>query len=119
MPADPVPPLDGIELVEVLATLANPHRLRVLAALLHGRAYVSQLARDLGISRPLLQVHLKRLQAVGLVSSELEISNDGKAMNYFALVPFRIELTPSSVLAAARSLEAPSRTSSTHPHRKA
>jgi DNA-binding transcriptional ArsR family regulator len=37
--------LSGDQLIEVLATLASPHRLRVLAALTGGRAYVSQLAR--------------------------------------------------------------------------
>ena len=61
--------LTGDRLVEVLATLASPHRLRVLAALTGGRTYVSQLARDLGISRALLQVHLKKLEKAGLVTA--------------------------------------------------
>jgi DNA-binding transcriptional ArsR family regulator len=43
--------LTGNELVKVLATLANPHRLRVVAELARERNYVSRLARDLGISR--------------------------------------------------------------------
>ncbi len=66
--------LSGDRLVEVLATLASPHRLRVLAAPTGGRAYVSQLARDLGISRALLQVHLKKLEKAGLVTAPLELS---------------------------------------------
>jgi DNA-binding transcriptional ArsR family regulator len=45
----------------VLATLANPHRIRIVAALTAERNYVSRLARDLGISRALLQVHLRKL----------------------------------------------------------
>ena len=53
----------GDELLRMLATLSNPHRLRVIAALLTGRSYVSELARTLGISRPLLQVHLRKLEA--------------------------------------------------------
>ena len=70
----------GDDLMRVLATLANPHRLRVVAALAGERNYVSSLARDLGISRPLLQVHLRKLEAAGLVSASVEVSADGKAM---------------------------------------
>ncbi|MGW0902966.1 ArsR/SmtB family transcription factor [Streptomyces sp. NPDC002853] len=63
--------LTGDGLAKVLATLARPHRMRVLAALTTGPTYVSQLARDLGISRALLQVHRKRLQTVGLISHHI------------------------------------------------
>jgi len=39
----------------MLSALDNPHRLRIIAALTSGgRNYVSQLAREIGISRPLL-----------------------------------------------------------------
>ncbi|MGH2549583.1 MAG: ArsR/SmtB family transcription factor, partial [Thermomicrobiales bacterium] len=56
-------PLTGDDVLKVLAALANPHRLRVIAALAGGRNYVSQLARELGMSRPLLHLHLQRLEA--------------------------------------------------------
>src|SRR4051794_14290495 len=92
--------LSGDRLVEVLATLASPHRLRVLAALTGGRAYVSQLARDLGISRALLQVHLKKLEKAGLVTAHLELSVDGKALKYYEAVPFSLHLTPDVVAGA-------------------
>ncbi|MFI6285407.1 helix-turn-helix domain-containing protein [Streptomyces sp. NPDC051018] len=99
----PVP--KGDELVRVLATLSNPHRLRVVAALTRGgRNYVSRLARELGISRALLQVHLKKLEAAGLVSSRLELSEDGKAMKYYEVRPFAVELTPRNVAIAVDTL---------------
>ncbi|MFI6207792.1 ArsR/SmtB family transcription factor [Streptomyces sp. NPDC051041] len=82
-----------------LATLANPHRLRVVAMLAGGRKYVSQLARDMGISRALLQVHLKKLEAAGLVSAQLEISPDGKAMKFYEVTRFSVHLTPESIAA--------------------
>ncbi|GAA2151614.1 ArsR/SmtB family transcription factor [Glycomyces lechevalierae] len=94
----------GDDLVALLAALASPHRLRVVAALAGGRNYVSQLARDLGISRALLQVHLKKLEASGLVTSTLEVSEDGKAMNYYELVPFAVNLTPATVERASTTL---------------
>lgn len=42
------------------------------------RAYVSQLARELGISRALSQLHLRELEAAGLVSATSELSEDGR-----------------------------------------
>lgn len=94
----------GDELVRVLATLASPHRLRVLAALGKGRNYVSELARQLDISRALLQVHLRKLEAAGLVTASLELSADGKAMKFYQVAPFAIHLTPETVSAAAGTL---------------
>lgn len=96
----------GDQLVQVLATLANPHRLRVVAALVGQRNYVSQLARDLGISRPLLQVHLRKLEAAGLVSAKLELSEDGKAMRFYEVNPFVVRLTPEAIVDAVATLTA-------------
>jgi DNA-binding transcriptional ArsR family regulator len=98
--------LTGDELLRVLATLANPHRLRVVAALAQQRNYVSQLARELGISRALLQVHLRKLQAAGLVSAVIEVSEDGKAMKFYEVTPFTIQLTPKEIMAAVTTLTA-------------
>ncbi|WP_460068163.1 ArsR/SmtB family transcription factor [Streptomyces sp. YKOK-I1] len=96
----------GDRLVQILATLANPHRMRIVAALAGGRDYVSRLARELGISRALLQVHLRKLEAAGLVTSTLVLSEDGKAMKYYDIEPFSLLLTPEAVAAATRSLTA-------------
>lgn len=97
--------LTGDQLLAALAALANPHRLRIVAALAgDGRNYVSQLARELGISRPLLHLHLRKLEEAGLVTSRLELSSDGKALNYFEVVKFDFELTPVAIAAAAKSL---------------
>lgn len=98
-------PKNGSQLLAMLAALANPHRLRIVATLsADGRNYVSQLAREIGISRPLLHLHLQKLEEAGLVTSRLELSKEGKALNYFDVTDFAIELTPAAVAAAARSL---------------
>lgn len=95
----------GNELALTLAALSNPHRLRILAALTQGgRNYVSQLAREIGISRPLLHLHLSKLEEAGLVRSQLELSSDGKALKYFEVCPFRLELTPEIVASLAPTL---------------
>ena len=98
-------PVEGDQLLAMLAALANPHRLRIIAALVSGgRNYVSQLAREIGISRPLLHLHLQKLEEAGLVSSQLELSSDGKALNYFEVSSFAVELTPEFIAEAAKSL---------------
>ena len=93
----------------VLGALANPHRLRIIGVLnSKGREYVSQLAREIGISRPLLHLHLQKLEDAGLVSSKLELSPDGKALNYFEVTRFAIEITPATISKAAATLPAES-----------
>lgn len=95
----------GDRLLAALAALAMPHRLRIVAALTTGgRNYVSQLAREVGISRPLLHLHLQKLEEAGLVTSKLELSSDGKALNYFEVVDFDIHLNPAAIVTAAKTL---------------
>jgi DNA-binding transcriptional ArsR family regulator len=94
----------GDELFGSLAALANPHRLRILSALSAERIHVSQLARTVRLSRPLVHMHLQRLEAAGLVTGQLELSEEGKAMKYFAVTPFDIRLTPAAIAAAAATL---------------
>lgn len=98
--------ITGDQLLAILAALSNPHRLRVIAALQSGgRNYISQLAREIGISRPLLHLHLQKLEDAGLVTSQLELSQDGKALNYFEVNSFVFELTPAAIAEAAKSLK--------------
>jgi DNA-binding transcriptional ArsR family regulator len=98
-------PSAGDQLLAMLSALDNPHRLRIIAALAAGgRNYVSQLAREIGISRPLLHLHLQKLEDAGLVTSKLELSLDGKALNYFEVSDFGFELTPAAIAEAANSL---------------
>jgi DNA-binding transcriptional ArsR family regulator len=91
-------------LLEALSALASPYRLRIVAALVGRRQYVSELAREIGMSRPLLHMHVRRLQTAGLVVSTMELSQEGKAMNYLSLTPFSIQLTPETIAEAVRTL---------------
>ncbi len=94
----------GDELLRILSALANPHRLRILGVLSEGRDYVSHLARVVGIGRPLLHMHLQRLEAAGLVTGSLELSADGKAVKYFEVTPFAVTLTPRLIRRALPTL---------------
>jgi DNA-binding transcriptional ArsR family regulator len=88
------------ELLAMLTAIAHPLRLRIIAELAGGRVHVSELARRLGMSRPLLYMHLDRLEKAGLVTGRLELSEDGKAMKYFELVPFEMRITAETVIRA-------------------
>ena len=39
------------------------------------------------------------------MTGTLELSDDGKAMKYFEVVPFAVRLTPESVAEAAKTIE--------------
>src|SRR5659263_656313 len=97
-------PPTGDELVGVLSAMANPIRLRILATLAGGRDYVSHLAREIGVSRPLLHLHVQRVGAVGLVVGSPEASEDGQARKYCEVADFVLHLTPSVVAAVATTL---------------
>ncbi|HSI96912.1 MAG TPA: winged helix-turn-helix domain-containing protein [Gaiellaceae bacterium] len=110
--------LTGDELARVLSALSSPHRLRIVATLASGSVHVSQLARQVGLSRPLAYMHLQRLEAAGLVSGRLELSDDGRAMKFFELTPFAIHLTPELIVNAVRTLGTDSTEHKPNPHRE-
>lgn len=83
---------NGDELLLFLEALSNPHRMRIISILSTGRQYVSQLARELGISRPLLYLHLQKLEEAKIVTSDMELLESGKAAKYYMLNPFNVLL---------------------------
>lgn len=81
-----------------LQALANPVRLWIIAELhRNGARYVSELARAAGISRPLLKMHLRKLEAAQLVTSEIGTADNGKAANFFRIVPFDLPISPETI----------------------
>jgi DNA-binding transcriptional ArsR family regulator len=97
---------DKAGLLAVLTAVANVQRMRVVAELTGGRVHVSELARRLGMSRPLLYMHLDRLEKAGLVTGQLELSEDGKAMKYYSLAPFDIRITAETITEAIQEAAA-------------
>ena len=86
----------------MLTAASHPQRLRVVAELADGRVHVSELARRLGISRPLLYMHIDKLEKAGMVTGHLELSEDGKAMKYYQLAPFELLLNADIIIEALR-----------------
>jgi predicted transcriptional regulator len=98
----------GDQLLQMLGALANPHRLRILAALSERESYVSELARELGIGRPLLHMHLQTLEKAGLVVGRHEVSEDGRALRFYKVADFDERLTPQRITRAAKTLSSES-----------
>lgn len=100
--------IEGDRLLATMVALGHPHRLRIVAVLAtRGRDYVSRLAREVGISRPLLHLHLQKLEDAGLVTSRFELSPDGKALKFFEVAAFSLLLSPEVVAQAVTTLTTP------------
>lgn len=94
----------GDELLLVLEALSNPQRLKIISVLSEGRQYVSHLARELGISRPLLYLHLQKLEEANLVTTDMEILETGQAAKYYQLNHFQFELSETIIHKLSSSL---------------
>ncbi|NDV85463.1 metalloregulator ArsR/SmtB family transcription factor [Aurantimonas aggregata] len=57
------------EVADMLALMANAHRLRILCRLAEGEASVGMLIEEVGLSQSALSQHLARLRAGGLVTT--------------------------------------------------
>jgi len=80
---------------KIFDAFSHPMRIKVAGILAQERRYVSELAKLMQMSRPLLYMHLKKLEEASLVTSSYEISDSGKTMKYYELKSFSVELTPN------------------------
>jgi len=64
--------MDEIDILqaEIMRTLANPRRLRIIHRLAAGPVEVGRIAVDLGISQPNVSQHLAVMRAAGVVEAE-------------------------------------------------
>ncbi|OZU87416.1 transcriptional regulator [Virgibacillus indicus] len=96
--------LTGDKLLALFEALANPHRLKIISILAGDRKYVSQLAREAEMSRPLLYMHLQKMEKAGIVNNEMEVSADGKAMKYYEMVDFDFHINQDLIMEAVKTL---------------
>lgn len=68
------------------------------------RQYVSKLARMLNISRPLLYMHLRKLESAKLIKGSHEISEDDKAMKYYEIQEFDLHVNPDTLFEFSKSV---------------
>ncbi|MEO5535979.1 MAG: winged helix-turn-helix domain-containing protein [Pseudolysinimonas sp.] len=94
--------MDAEQLSSRLTAIASPQRMRIIAAVAAETTHVSELARRVGMSRALLYMHLQRLEEAGFVSGRFDLSDDGKALKLFEIVPFAIEIDLATIVAAVQ-----------------
>lgn len=64
-----------------------------IPALRERERYVYDLAKDLNLSRQVVQLHLKRLENAGFVESDLRLEdNDMRAKKFFKLKDFDVRI---------------------------
>jgi len=88
------------EVIALCGALSNRHRLSIIAALLSGKEkkkYISELAMELEISRPLLYLHLQKLEEVGIVKGKTELGKGNRARRYYELCDFELCLNVEKV----------------------
>lgn len=90
--------------VSVFDALSHPVRIKIIGILAEGRQYVSELARLVNVSRPLLYMHLKKLETARLVKSTMEISENGKAMKFYSLEDFWFEINKDTLSELSKSI---------------
>jgi len=88
------------ELARVLDALGHVVRLRIVRELARGgEMYLSEIAGRVGVSRALAKIHLRKLERAGLVRSRLVLDEErGRALRYYRLMPFRVEVSPERLL---------------------
>jgi len=84
--------------------LSHPMRIKIAGVLSEKRRYVSELAKIMHMSRPLLYIHLKKLEEAAIVTGSYEISESGKSMKYYALRPFAVRLTPELLAELSKTI---------------
>ena len=98
---------NAADYTKLFDALSHPMRIKIVGVLSEERRYVSELAKIMNMSRPLLYMHLKKLEEAALVTGSYEISETGKSMRYYEMKSFDVHLTPEMLtsLAATISVE--------------
>jgi len=83
------------KLAKKLGALSHPLRINIVALLTGGEMYLSEIANQLGVSRALTKIHLKKLERTGLVRSKIVlVEGEARALRYYTLEDFDIHVTP-------------------------
>jgi len=81
------------QIVRIGEALAHPVRIQLLYMLSERERYIYELAKDLNLSRQVVDLHLKRLEKAGFVESDLRLEeNDMRAKKFFRLKDFDVKL---------------------------
>ncbi|MDW7733492.1 MAG: winged helix-turn-helix domain-containing protein [Methanolobus sp.] len=81
------------EITTIGEAISHPVRLKLLYLLSERERYVYDLAKDLNLSRQVVQLHLKRLEKAGFIESDLRLEDDdNRAKKFFKLKEFDVDI---------------------------
>ena len=81
------------QIVDIGEALSHPIRLKLLYLLAERERYVYELAKDLDLSRQVVNLHLKRLEKAGFVESDLRLEDDDmRAKKFYRLKEFLLNV---------------------------
>ncbi len=81
------------QIISAGEAISHPVRLKLLYLLSERERYIYDLAKELQLSRQVIQLHLKRLEKAGFVESDLRLeANDNRAKKFFKLKEFDVDV---------------------------
>jgi len=79
------------ELARTLSFLGNEQRLCILRAISQKEKFAREIAEEVGISRPLVNIYLKQFEKAGLVTGTNRVSEEPPYLKrYYLAVPFEL-----------------------------
>ncbi|MDD4483404.1 MAG: winged helix-turn-helix domain-containing protein [Methanoregula sp.] len=79
------------ELARTLSFLGNEQRLCILRAISQKEKFAREIAEEVGISRPLVNIYLKQFEKAGLVTGTNRVSEEPPYLKrYYKAVPFEL-----------------------------
>jgi len=79
------------ELARTLSFLGNEQRLCILRAISRKEKFAREIAEEVGISRPLVNIYLKQFEKAGLVTGTNRVSEEPPYLKrYYKAVPFEL-----------------------------
>jgi ArsR family transcriptional regulator len=79
------------ELARILSFLGNEQRLCILRAIFRQEKFAREIAEEVGISRPLVNIYLKQFEKAGLVTGTNRVSEEPPYLKrYYRAVPFEL-----------------------------
>ena len=86
------------ELSKLLAFLGNEQRLRILKSIADEEKYAREISEELSISRTLVNIYLKQLERMGLVTGTSRVTDDPPLMRrYYRAVSFELVVSLDAI----------------------
>ena len=81
------------KLVDICEALSHPLRIKILKMLLERDRYIYELAKELGVSRQLIYLHIRKLEKAGLVEGDLKFERgDPRVKKFYRAKKFKITI---------------------------